>query len=45
MALKKVRKPKAPKLHAAQHTWDNYKRKLSEWKKYQAELDKRRKLK
>ncbi len=42
--MRKVRKPKAPKLHAADHTWDRYREKLKEWKKYQAELDKRRKL-
>tara|TARA_Y100001972_G_scaffold104158_1_gene130906 strand:- start:417 stop:557 length:141 start_codon:yes stop_codon:yes gene_type:complete len=45
MALRKVRKPKAPKLHAGEQSWTNYRRKLAEYKKYQAELDKRRKLK
>ena len=45
MALRRVRKPKAPKLHAADHVWENYRRKMAEYKKYQTELEKRRKLK
>lgn len=42
--IKKIRKPRAPKLTASESQWSNYKRKLSEYKKYKSALDARRKL-
>jgi hypothetical protein len=42
--MKKVRKPKAPKLNASEATWSRYKSKLREWQAYKKKLDARRKL-
>ena len=43
--VRKVKKPKAPKLSASASTWRKFKAKYKEWEDYQKELEKRRKYK
>lgn len=40
--MRVVKKPKKPKLHASEQKWSAYLKRLSEWKKYQTKLEKRR---
>lgn len=43
--VRKVKKPKAPKMNASTRTWDRFLERLNEWEEYQDELKKRRKFK